>query len=229
MRRLVIAVILAMVLPWCVSLSGASAQRSDGVSALTVSDAFVKLPAGTLDLLATSMRKDLLDYYRNDSIYRVRNTMQGLSYLERPVTDQYLKVHLTHVTTMTLRLLQSKKGPVVMTVYTVGDSIQAHDSEIAFFDSSMTPLKRDKLIKLASTEDFLDTKSLDRHERDELSRLVPFPTVEYNIGETGDTLTARLTVGEFLGKETMEKLTPHLIRERKYLWDGSKFKLIPLK
>lgn len=229
MKKFAIAVLMAVLLPWCVSISRASAQEGAGSPELTASDAFVKLPAGTLDLLTTSMRKDLLDYYRNDSIYRVRNTMQGLSYLERPVTDQYLKVCLTHVTSMTLRLLPSKKGPVVMSIYTVGDSIQAHDSEIAFFDSSMTPLKRDKLIKLASTEDFLDTKGLGRHERDELSKLVPFPTVEYSIGETGDTLTARLTVGEFLGKETMEKLKPHLIRERKYLWDGSKFKLIPLK
>lgn len=229
MKKFAIALLLSLVLPWCVCMPKATAQNNDTTSTFTASDAFVKLPASTLDLLTTSMRKDLLDYYRNDSIYRVRNAMQGLSYLERPVTDQYLKVHLTHVTTLTMRLLPSKKGPVVMSIYTVGDSIQAHDSEIDFFDSSMTPLKRDKLIKLASTEDFLDTKGLDRHQRDELRGLVPFPTVEYSIGETGDTLTARLTVGEFIGKEAMEKLKPHLISERKYLWDGSKFKLIPLK
>lgn len=230
MKRLISIAALLVLLICVVPTRAGSTADSGGITGhtdkFTVSDAFVKLPAKTLDLLSTSMRKDLLDYYSNDSIYKVRNAMEGESYFIAPVTDNYLQVRLTPVTVLTMRLLPSKKGPVVMTLYTIGDSLQAHDSELCFYDAHMKELKREKIIKLVSSADFINTKNTSRHERDELCSLVPFPTVEYSMAPTGDTLTARLTVGEFLGRETMEKLTPYLNSECQYVWDGSKFRLL---
>lgn len=231
MKKLIsIAALLVLLISVVPTRAGSPAHGDDAVTKtadiFTVSDAFVRLPAKTLDLLSTSMRKDLLDYYRNDSICKVRNTMEGESYLIAPITDNYLQVCLTPVTVLTMRLLPSKKGPVVMTLYTTGDSLQAHDTEICFYDMRMKELKREKIIKPVSPEHFINTGNRDRHEREELCSLIPFTTVEYSMPATGDTLTARLTAGEYLGRETMEKLTPHLISERQYVWNGSKFKLV---
>lgn len=192
---------------------------------LTASEALVRMPAQTLDILSTSMRLDLLDYYRADSIYRVPNVMEGFSYLHRPLTEEYAKVQVTPITTLTLRLLPWKKNRLVVSVYTIGDSLQAPDSDIRFYDSAMQELDRDRFIKKASTVDFLDLKGADREKRKELTSLIPFPTIEYTLSPDSEELHARLTVGEFLSKETMDKISPYLRRERIYIWTGRKFEM----
>ena len=96
---------------------GVTALAGETADSLTASDAFVRMPAQTLDILTTSMRLDLLDYYRADSIYRVPNVMEGLSYLHRPLTRDYVKVQITPVTTLTLRMMPWKRrgleGPAI--------------------------------------------------------------------------------------------------------------------
>lgn len=214
----------------------AAAVAATGVAAepaapdtITASEALVLMPAQTLDILTTSMRKDLLDYYRVDSIYSVPNAMEGFSHLNRPLTRDYAQVQVTPVTRFTIRVLPYRKEQIVMTIYTIGDSLQAADSEVRFYDTSMQELKRDKFIKLASTEEFFDFTGHDKlgkKERKELMRMVPFPTVEYTVSPDGVELQAHLTVGEFLGKEVMDKITPYLRRDRVYRWSGTRFDLV---
>lgn len=192
---------------------------------LTASDALVKMPAQTLDILSTSMRLDLLDYYRADSIYRVPNVMEGFSWLHRPLTDDYAKVQVTPVTTLTLKVLPWKKKQIVVSVYTIGDSLQAADSDIRFYDSSMRELDAARFIRLVTTEDFIESEGTDRRTRKELAEMIPFPTVEYTIGPDSGELRATLTSGTYLGKEEAEKLTPHLRKERTYRWTGTRFEL----
>ncbi|MDE6391677.1 MAG: DUF3256 family protein [Muribaculaceae bacterium] len=192
---------------------------------ITASDALVKMPAQTLDILSTSMRLDLLDYYRADSIYRVPNVMEGFSWLHRPLTDDYAKVQVTPVTTLTLKVLPWKKKQIVMSVYTIGDSLQAADSDIRFYDSSMRELDPARFIRLVTTEDFIESEGTDRRTRKELAGMIPFPTVEYTIGPDSLELRATLTSGTYLGKEEAEKLLPHLRKERTYRWTGSRFEL----
>lgn len=208
------------------SVAGGAASAGGGdkaASAISASDAFVRLPAKALDLLTTSMRKDMLDYYKNDSIYKVKNAMGGESYIIEPVTQDYIKVQVTPVTVLTVKLLPSKHGPVVMTLYTTGDSLQARDSDIRFYDRGFKELPRDKYIKSVSTADFLDVVNLKGREREKLKSLVPFTTVEYSVSPESMTLTANLTVAKILGKEALEMLSPHLDCECLYRWAGSRF------
>lgn len=226
LKRIFVSAATALVLV-CGGCFGAQAKVHVVADTVTASDAFVRMPAQTLDLLSTSMRLDLLEYLRHDSIYKVPNTLEGLSELVPPVTADYLKVKLSPVTEFTVRILPGKKEQIIGTAYTVGDSLQAHDTALQFFTPSMQPIKLDKIIKIASSEDFLDTHGLSHDEREKLLYYIPFPTVEYIFSPDGTELTARLTVGEFLGKEVNEKLAPYLHRERIYRWDGHKYKMAP--
>lgn len=184
------------------------------------------MPAETLDLLTLNMRLDMIDYYNvKDSVYSVPNTMEGLSHLVRPMTNDYIKVQITPVTTLTMRVLPLRKKQIVVSAYTVGDSLQAADSDLRFYDAAMNELRRDKFIKLASTVDFFDFEGVDRKTRRELLGLVPFPTVEYTPHPDNTSLTARLTVGEFLGRETLDKIEPYLRRERVYEWNGHRYEM----
>ena len=205
-------------------LPAASATPSPALTdTVTASDAFVAMPAQTLDLLTRSMRLDMLEYWKIDSIADIANTMEGFSHLCRPVTDDCLKVQVTPVTTLTIRMLPTRKGRIAATVYTIGDSLQAADSEIRFYDAEMNELKRDRFIKTPSSEDFFDFKGVDHKLRKELLSLVPFPTVEYTLSPDGTDLKARLTVGKYMGREDLEKITPYLRRDRVYHWTGSKY------
>lgn len=206
------------------ALPAAAATPSPALTdTVTASDAFVAMPAQTLDLLTRSMRLDMLEYWKIDSIADIANTMEGFSHLCRPVTDDWLKVQVTPVTTLTIRMLPTRKGRIAATVYTIGDSLQAADSEIRFYDAEMNELKRDRFIKTPSSEDFFDFKGVDHKLRKELLSLVPFPTVEYTLSPDGTDLKARLTVGKYMGREDLEKITPYLRRDRVYHWTGSKY------
>lgn len=206
------------------ALPAASATPSPALTdTVTASDAFVAMPAQTLDLLTRSMRLDMLEYWKIDSIADIANTMEGFSHLCRPVTDDWLKVQVTPVTTLTIRMLPTRKGRIAATVYTIGDSLQAADSEIRFYDAEMNELKRDRFIKTPSSEDFFDFKGVDHKLRKELLSLVPFPTVEYTLSPDGTDLKARLTVGKYMGREDLEKITPYLRRDRVYHWTGSRY------
>ena len=211
------------------SVESAKLRFPVGVSpSITASEAFVRMPATTLDLLNSSMRRDMLDYLKADSVYNVMNTMEGFSHLNAPLTDNYLQVQVTPVSRFTVKILPAKKGNIVMTLYTVGDADSATDSELRFYDDSLNELPRDKFIKLASTDDFLDLKGVDGKTRKELRSIVPFPTVDYTVSPDGNTMKAELTVGEFIGKEDMERLAPYLHRERTYIWNGKKWTLHPM-
>ena len=188
--------------------------------------AFIEMPAQTLDLLNTSSRLDLLDYYAADSIANVVNSMDGLSHLVRPLTENYLKVQVTPVTTLAIKILPFGKQKIAAISYTIGDSLQAADSDLKFFDENMTELNRTKFITPATTGDFFNFRGVDSKTRKELLDLVPFPTVEYTFDPATEQLHARLTSGEFLGKETVKKISPYLRRDRVYNWDGKKFKLL---
>lgn len=201
-------------------------EISESNPAVTASEVFERMPTITLDILTTSMRRDMLDYYKADSVRNIMNTMEGFSHLNPPVTDDRLQVQLTPVTLYTIQMLPAKKGKIVMTIYTVGDSLQAADSELRFYDENLQELKRDHYIKIAEVADFLDLKGLSRKEKDRILNLIPFPTVEYRVSEQGDSLEARLTVGKFLSLEANEILKPYLHRERHYRWNGEKWKML---
>lgn len=207
------------------SMVPAQARVYEAIDTLTAADAFVHLPADVLDILSTTMRLDLLDYYKADSVANVANAMEGFSHLNLPLNNDYLQVQITPVSRLTVRILPSRKRQIFATVYTVGDSLQASDSEIRFYDDAYKELDRSKFFKVPATEDFFDFSGVDKKVRRELMSLIPFPTVELTMDPVSTDLKATLTVGTFLGKEDMEKIKPYLRRERVYTWDGSSYRL----
>lgn len=190
---------------------------------LLASEAFADMPLSVMDMVDKSRRLDMLDYYSVDSIAKVPNTMEGVSYLEK-VTPDYLKVCLTPVSTMTIKILPSKKGDIVMVAYTVGGNDQAYDTDLKFFDTSFNELKRDKYIKEIALDQFFNFP--DKAAKQEINEAIPFPTVMYSPDVEGTGMTAELTVGKFLsldGRKLLKKyIKPTGLR---YRWDGSKFNL----
>ncbi len=175
-----------------------------------------------LDLIDKSRRMDMLDYYAADSIAKIPNVMEGLSFLDK-VTRDYVKANLTPVSTITVKVLPLKRGEVVMTAYTIGDKDQAYDTELRFYDSNYTELKTAKFIKPATLDDFFDYP--DKESKKRVAELVPFPTVRYEPDVNGTGMSAELTVGQFMSADDYASIKPLLKPRLHYKWTGSKFNL----
>lgn len=219
--RVTVAMLLALASGWCPS----SAYAAPRDTLMTPAErALVNMPSDVLDIVPVSARLDMIDYLRADTLRYVPNAMNGLSRLLPPVTGSFVEMEITPVSTLQIKILQEHgaKDHIVGVSYTVGDTIQAKDSELMFFSSDMKPLKRNRLIRLARMEDFL-VSGLSAKEREDLLSLIPFPAVEYRFSAEGTELRARLTVDRFMSLEDYARLKPHLVAERMYRWNGKKY------
>ena len=191
---------------------------------LTAGDVFVRLPLKTLDILSKTTRMDMLDYYAADSIYKAHNGMEGISELVI-VRPDYLDVKITPVTRMQILTFDSGKNPAAMTLYTIGLEGQAYDTDVAFFDASMQELPRKKYLQYPDLLDFFDVK--EKEVKDKIENIIPFPTIEFIPSPDNKDLQAKLTVGEFLGREDNDYIKKYMKSEPLiYRWNGKKYDLL---
>lgn len=176
---------------------------------LTASKAFAEAPLEVLDMLRPSTRLDMLDYYTQaDSIVTLQNALGGPSKLEMVAPD-YLKVSITPVSTLEIKILPIKKDQIIMTLYTVGNDSLAADTEVKFFDSSMKPLPTDKYLKAPALKEFFNLKNSSLKES-ELAEKIPFQSIAYTTGPGDTPLTSTLTTLKTLSQEDQDLLTPLL-------------------
>lgn len=199
---------------------------------LTAPEVFKSLPVSVLDLLRPSERLDMLDYAAVDSMRPTRNTLGEFSVLTF-VNRQALDVKLTNVSSLAIRILQTKKkGDVAMTIYTVGRGECSEDSQLNFYDADMQQLPLKNFMSLPTIDNFLvdnkDWKNIPGNAtRKEILSKIPFITVAYSMAPGSDLLTARLTIGKYMPKENYESVAPYLKEELRYRWDGMAFRLVP--
>ena len=220
LKGLLIAVCLV------VSATGYAAVNTQ--EELTASKVFAEIPIEVLDMLRPSTRLDMLDYYSHaDSLVMATDALGGKSQLQQVAPD-YLKLSVTPVSTLEIKILPSKKGSVVMTLYTVSDiSSQpsgASDTRVQFFDSNLKPLDSKKFLKAPSLKDFFNLKDSGIKESD-LTEKIPFDAIAYTTGPGSAPLTATFTTLSTLSQEDRDLLTPLLIPTLTADWNQSyKFK-----
>ncbi len=177
---------------------------------LSIRDVFVSLQSEPVEILKKTTRLDMLDYWDADSVYKAVNAMDGLSWIEA-CTPEYMKVLLTPVSTLELRMLHRKKvSTVVASVYTVGSSTQAEDSEVRFYDDKLNELDSKEFFKTPELKDFFDIPKGAEITMKEIKDMIPFPTVAYSISPGEDFLTARLTVGKYMDVDNYKTISRYL-------------------
>lgn len=198
-------------------LAGLAAMKEE--EPLTASKVFAQAPLEVLDMLRPSTRLDMLDYYTQaDSLLTVSNALGGESRLEQ-VTPDYMRVSVTPVSTLEIKILQAGKKKIVMTLYTTGDDGVAKDTEVRFFDSTLKPVDGSRFLKAPELADFFNN---NKHviSKEELREKVPFMAVYYAIGPGDAPLTAKLTTLETLSQEDRDLLTPLFAPILSVPWKG---------
>lgn len=197
-----------------------SAQEKPGDSALTARSVFERLQSPALEILKPTLRLDMLDYWDADSVYRVRNALTGQSWLDA-VTPDYLRVNITPVSTLEIKLLPVKKGEIVMTIYTVGGEGQARDSSVEFFDpSTLTPLPAAPYFTEPDLKVFFDIPKGSATNMKEIRDMIPFTTVEYSASPDSNDLTARMTAAEYINIDDRNIVNLFLLPQVKTSWKG---------
>lgn len=179
--------------------AGKESEKKDSVG-FTARTVFEKLHSSALEILPPTTRLDMLDYWDVDSIYKASNAMEGLSWLEK-VTPDYLKVRISSVSALEIKILPTNKEKLAMTVYTVGDDVQAQDSEIKFYNENLTELPTDKYFVMPQVKDFFDIPKGSATKMKEIEQMIPFPTIAFSANPENDNLKARLTVEQFVNED----------------------------
>ncbi len=197
-----------------------SAQEKPGDSALTARSVFERIQGPAVELLKPTSRLDMLDYWDADSVYRVKNALNGQSWLDT-VTPDYLRVNVTPVSTLEIKLLPAKKGEVVMTIYTVGGEGQARDSRIEFYDPvTLTPIDGKAYFTEPDLKVFFDIPKGSVTSMKEIREMIAFMTVEYSAAPGTNDLTAKMTAADYINVDDRNIVKVFLRPEVKAQWKG---------
>lgn len=200
-------------------------KKSEVPDTISARRAFIEMPVLDLQLLPRDTREDMLIYFDNDSIWRARNAFQGYSSLDT-VTPDYLKVNVTPVSTLQIKVFPGRKGDTVMTVYTVkSEGGVTGDSEVRFYDASMRELPANKYFKLPSLKDFFIVPKGGTVSKKDLEAEMPFYTLEITAGPGSEDVTVTFHPDDYLSMEGKSRITPYLHPDIKYNWDGGKLKI----
>lgn len=218
-KKLLAALIVALFCPLLLQ-----ARTKEGPDTISARRAFVEMPALVLDLLPKDTRLDMLDFYDVDSVWQAKNEFGGNSSLQTVAPD-YLKVKITPVSDLQIKVLRNSKGnDVVMTIYTTGDDEGSRDSEVRFYDTSMQELDARKYFEAPRLRDFFEIPKGSITKMKEIEELIPFYTIEYTAAPGSNAVEGRLTIGELLTMEDMKIVSLFMKPEIKLLWNGNKLK-----
>lgn len=191
---------------------------------LTATRVFADIPLEVLDLLRPSSRLDMIDYYEQaDSLVSVENALGDISHFEEVAPD-YLRVRVSPVSTLEIKILPAAPDSIVMTLHTVGSDTPEKgiaDTEVKFFDRNLNPLPADKFLKLPPAEQFFNLKNSGISAR-QFREMIPFEAVSLSAGPTTRPLTAHFTALAILPDEIQRQLLP-LLHSIAFQWNGKGF------
>ncbi|MDE5773052.1 MAG: DUF3256 family protein [Muribaculaceae bacterium] len=204
------------------------AHRSHGDTSdqnTTVCDVLAHFPNSYLAILPPNARLDMIDYLKADSLVHVRNAYRGESWIMEH-NPTYLKVHITNASTLQIKQLTDSKGQkIFMAIYTISAEDVVADSQILFFDGNVKELETRRYFRLPDPKSFWKTPAdkIDKEERKELEKAVPFYAIEYSASPESDLLIGRISSISYLSEEMKAKVAPMMLKEMIWQWDGKRF------
>lgn len=185
---------------------------------------FVALPDSLSPLLTEVNRADFGDFLASNMKAEVKNRLGNTSEMLK-MTDDYLELKLTEVSTVEMKLLPLNDSvKVICVVHTFKGP--ASDSHISFYDTSWKKLSAGQFLTLPKEDDFY-RQPVSEVQADSLKNLrvrADMFLLKANLSATNRILSFTYATPEYLDKETAEEIKPFLVAEPlKYFWQEGRF------
>ena len=207
-----------------VDMSAKKEILNDKDSLFTARYVFENIEPSSLEIIPKSIRLDMLDYWDVDSVFKASNIMGGLSWLNE-LTPEYLKVTITPVSSLEIRILPFKESKIALTVYTVGDVPEAADSQLKFYDDNLRELDSKDFFEIPRIKDFFEIPKGSSTKMKEIEEMIPFPTIAYSANALSDNIEARLTVAQYISEDDWNIAKLFLKPFITFEWKKNKYKL----
>lgn len=194
---------LITILVFCVCATSAVAQQMRNV--------FVNLPDSIEPLLTKVNREDCIDFLDSNMKAQVRNRFDSPAELKE-LTNDYLQMQLTDVSTLEMKLLPLKDSVMVVAlIKTVCSS--ACDSHIRFFDTSWNELDASDFFSLPSQDLFYLPKDSVDADFDDIRSEADVYLIKLAFSSNNSSLTVTYTTPDYLNKDNREKLALYLKKQ----------------
>ena len=183
---------------------------SISLQAQNMKELFVAMPDTLVPLLTKVNREDFGDFLASKMKAEVRNRFGKTSEMTE-LTDDYLYLKMTSVSSMEMKLLPLKDSlKVICVVQTYQAPVS--DSKVRFYDTDWKPLEASRFIDLPADSLFFRTPA-NKVQADSLQNLRTHTDISLQ--------EARL---DYLDKATSANLQAYLIRKPlRYVWENGRF------
>ena len=194
---------------------------SISLQAQNMKELFVAMPDTLVPLLTKVNREDFGDFLASKMKAEVRNRFGKTSEMTE-LTDDYLYLKMTSVSSMEMKLLPLKDSlKVICVVQTYQAPVS--DSKVRFYDTDWKPLEASRFIDLPADSLFFRTPA-NKVQADSLQNLRTHTDIslqEARLSADNRTLLFRY---DYLDKATSANLQAYLIRKPlRYVWENGRF------
>lgn len=196
------------------------------MSAKSLNELWVSMPDSLMPMVNKSQRIEFLDL-KNLGVKAEVDNLLGESCQLDSVTSDYLKLTTSPSSLYEMRLLPQTSGDSLLCIVRTF-SAPEKESELKFYDQEWKELEGTSLLpsNLSDVSLYMqakpDTKSLERYH--ELQAMIEPQMFHLTWSEDGNELVSQLSL-PLLGKEEKAQMLA-LLMQRKFKWDGEKFKEI---
>ena len=196
------------------------------MSAKSLNELWVSMPDSLMPMVNKSQRIEFLDL-KNLGVKAEVDNLLGESCQLDSVTSDYLKLTTSPSSLYEMRLLPQTSGDSLLCIVSTF-SAPEKESELKFYDQEWKELEGTSLLpsNLSDVSLYMqakpDTMSLERYH--ELQAMIEPQMFHLTWSEDGNELVSQLSL-PLLGKEEKAQMLA-LLMQRKFKWDGEKFKEI---
>ena len=185
---------------------------------------FVALPDSLSPLLTKVNRQDFGDFLESGMKAEVKNRFGNTSEMTK-LTDDYLKINLTSVSQVEMKLLPVNDSTKVICVAKTFNGPVA-DTQLTFYTTAWEKIETTDFIQFPQKEEFY-LQQVTPEKRDSLEYLkgkADMMLVQASLSEKGQSLSLTYTVPAYLDKETADAIRAYLRKTPlRYEWQGGRF------
>ena len=194
------------------------------IQAQDLKSLFITMPDSLSPLLTSVNRQDFGDFLESNMKAQVRNRLGNSSEMLK-MTDNYLKLQLTSVSSLEMKLLAVDDSTRVICVAKTYQGPVA-DTELAFYSTEWKKLDTQQYIQLPQKNDFflVPVTQEKKDSLDYLKKQADMYLVKAELSEKAETVSFTYTVPDYMEKTSADALRIYLRKEPlNYQWHEGTF------